>query len=99
MAIPINKMIREFIYDGTGIPLNQAGKRLSKTVIFKSDNVNYAMASVKDGLSITAPYTPVKSGYTFKGWGVSAAATTYVSFPYAPSAETETLHAVWEEES
>ena len=45
--------------------------------------------------SVTLP-TPTRDGYTFKGWGTSADATSGVTGSYTPESDV-TLYAVWEQ--
>ena len=68
---------------------------LNNTINFIADNTDYSVVSVKSGVDITAPKTPTKSGYVFKGWGLTDSATSYVSFPYTPSASQLNLYAVY----
>lgn len=95
MAVRTDKIIKQLIYEGTDVPLNQVGRMLDKTVVFITDNNMYVTISVKNGVTIVAPPTPSKSGHAFLGWGKSTTATSYVQFPYTPTAEKETLYAVW----
>lgn len=69
---------------------------LNNTVNFIADSVDYSIVSVKSGVNITAPATPLKSGYVFKGWGLTDSATSYISFPYAPSSAELNLYAVYQ---
>lgn len=68
---------------------------LNNTINFIADNTDYSVVSVKSGVDITAPKTPTKSGYVFKGWGLTDSATSYVSFPYTPSAAQLNLYAIY----
>ena len=68
---------------------------LNNTINFIADNTDYSVVSVKSGVDITAPKTPTKSGYVFKGWGLTDSATSYISFPYTPSASQLNLYAVY----
>ena len=66
---------------------------LDNTITFKVDGDDYAISSIKSGETIPEPKVPTKSGYGFLGWGTSASASTYITFPYTPTSANETLHA------
>ena len=59
-----------------------------------------SVSSTTGSASFTIPATaPVKSGYTFKGWGTSASAAVASYQPgntYTTSSSSSTLYAVWE---
>ena len=60
-----------------------------------------SVSSTTGSASFTIPATaPVKSGYTFKGWGTSASAAVASYQPgntYTTSSSSSTLYAVWEQ--
>lgn len=75
-------------YEGSG------GTLLDYTATFVVDSENYAIMSVNSGTRIPAIGHPSKAGYTFKGWGASAGATTFYTFPYLMQSDT-TFYAVY----
>lgn len=97
MIIPTDIPIRQVTYNGTVVPIDTGDASLAKIVYFKFEDTDYEVYSVPAGGQIVAPTVPVKEGYTFKGWGDSASASSYKTFPYVPSADEETLYAVMQE--
>lgn len=78
-----------FVYDGNNYSL--LGKYF---VMFYSDNILIARAQASEGdYLITAPQTPVKEGYTFKGWQTSDG-TAFD--PTATVTKSVSAYAVWE---
>ena len=59
-------------------------------------NGNHASQIAKDG-KLRAPYSPLKTGYTFGGWYKEASLTNRVIFPYDATSVTGdfTLYAKW----
>ncbi len=67
-------------------------------VVNFNTNGGTAMPSVSGDKNTTVDLsTPVRVGYTFRGWYSDASLTTAVSSPYTLTAEEVTLYAKWEE--
>lgn len=77
-------------YEGSG----GGGTLLDYIATFVVDNANYAIMSVNSGTRIPYINCPSKAGYAFQGWGASAGATTFYTFPYLMQSDT-TFYAVY----
>ncbi len=77
--------------DGSGASYNAGGKYSSnESVILYAQWTESTMTA-----EVTLPI-PTRDGYTFKGWGTSANATSGVTGNYTPS-DSVTLYAIWEQ--
>lgn len=65
-------------------------------ITFISEGSTYATVQVPTGAEIAEPTQPTKQGYFFDGWGATAQATTFQTFPYTPQADA-TWYAVFSE--
>jgi len=80
----------------TAITLYARWDALDNAVTFDSKGGSDVTASVfSSGGTVTEPFAPTRSGYTFAGWSTTDGGSV-VTFPYAPGVVTDiTLYAKW----